>query len=428
MNLLKLLVLAALLTCSVAANAASDCFDEKHINSDLISHQKAKLKILPKYPTFAARDNVSGCVALSFNIEKNGRVSNVKIAKSSPKRIFDRNSIKALSKWVFENQDYKSTETIIFQYAVGTVPPSNQNLVISLGIDTTASSKIATLKAEEENLSKLDKLKRKISKADSKSASKIANLKHQISLLEFEFRELQKIQKVKGFENKQTLYRELNKSISDKRSTFEIKTPLKSIDYAETFNTEQDELAFLRTYRIKKAKENKIVESEYLSLRAEKQLKVSKLKLVAGMSKEELTEHENKLIEQEKINLHRAKLKAEAQKKKEEELAKFYTLGDCEVGNSVYHREVWNTKTSSGNIIADGLFGAATKESFIITYEAIVEGFLGDKVKTIINDYKIQQTLGGGFLDQKTYRKYEIAKHADKYIGRTQFYKKSRCN
>lgn len=103
-------------------------------------------------------------------------------------------------------------------------------------------------------------------------------------------------------------------------------------------------------------------------------------------------------------------------------------LGSCNIGNTVYHREIWNTKTSSGNIIADGLFGAATKDTFIITYEAIVESFLGDKVKTIINDYKIQQTVGGGFLDQKTFRKYNIASHADKFIGKVQFYKKSRCD
>ena len=106
----------------------------------------------------------------------------------------------------------------------------------------------------------------------------------------------------------------------------------------------------------------------------------------------------------------------------------FVTLGSCEIGNTVYHREQWNTTTSSGNIIADSLFGAATKEEFIIIYEGVVKGFVGEKVEVIINDYGVKQTLGGGFLQPSTWRKYDLNKHADKYLGKTQFYDKARCN
>jgi len=112
---------------------------------------------------------------------------------------------------------------------------------------------------------------------------------------------------------------------------------------------------------------------------------------------------------------------------REQQERNFSKLGSCNIGNSIIHKEKWNTTTSSGNIIADGLFGAATKEQFVIFYEGIVEGFVGEKVKVTINDYQIKQTKGGKFLQPKTNRSYEISKHADKFIGKTQFYLKSRC-
>lgn len=134
---------------------------------------------------------------------------------------------------------------------------------------------------------------------------------------------------------------------------------------------------------------------------------------------------------QEEIKL--ARKKKYDKEKREKEIARkkaehdFLTLGTCSIGETVYHRERWNTKTSSGNIIADNLFGAATKEQFVVVYEGIVKGFLGEKVEVIINDYSIKQTIGGGFLKPYTLRKFEIEKHADKYLGKTQFYNKKRC-
>lgn len=114
--------------------------------------------------------------------------------------------------------------------------------------------------------------------------------------------------------------------------------------------------------------------------------------------------------------------------KKAAEAFQMTRLGNCEIGNTIYHRETWNTKTSSGNIIADSLFGAATKEEFVIVYEAVVKARVGSKVEAVINDYGVKQTQGGGFLQPKTWAKYDISSHADKYIGKTQFYESSRCD
>src|SRR5665647_601437 len=59
----------------------------------------------------------------------------------------------------------------------------------------------------------------------------------------------------------------------------------------------------------------------------------------------------------------------------------FIKLGNCVEGETVYHREVWNATTSSGNIMADALLNASTKETFIIVFEGVVKGTLGKKVE-----------------------------------------------
>lgn len=121
----------------------------------------------------------------------------------------------------------------------------------------------------------------------------------------------------------------------------------------------------------------------------------------------------------------RSAAQAEQQAKNEER--NFGMLGRCTIGSTVYHRERWDTTTSSGNIIADAVFGAATKEKFIIVFEGVVEGFAGDKVKVLINDYRVQQTKGGGFLSRKTYQGESLGLYADKYLGKTQYYPRNRC-
>lgn len=116
-----------------------------------------------------------------------------------------------------------------------------------------------------------------------------------------------------------------------------------------------------------------------------------------------------------------------AEKRAKEEEKNFPIIGHCAIGSTVYPRERWNTSTSSGNILADAL-GGATKEEFIIVYEAVVEGFVGDKVKVMINDYRVQQTKGGGFFSRKTYQGESLGLYADKFIGKSQYYSRSRCS
>lgn len=119
---------------------------------------------------------------------------------------------------------------------------------------------------------------------------------------------------------------------------------------------------------------------------------------------------------------------AEEEKAAAEAAKQFVKLGYCAEGETVYHREVWNATTSSGNILADALLNASTKETFIIVFEGVVKGALGKKVEVYLQDYTINQTRGGGILQPVTYANEAVIGYADKKLGRSHFYDKSRCD
>jgi protein TonB len=62
------------------------------------------VRIEPKYPTQAARDGKEGWVQLSFTINELGGVEDVKVIDAEPKRIFNREAIRALRKWKYRPQ------------------------------------------------------------------------------------------------------------------------------------------------------------------------------------------------------------------------------------------------------------------------------------------------------------------------------------
>lgn len=137
----------------------------------------------------------------------------------------------------------------------------------------------------------------------------------------------------------------------------------------------------------------------------------------------------NESNRQETIKKEReAQLKKEQDEKAAKEAArKFIKLGNCEVGETVFHREAWDTSSSSGNILADSFFNASIKESFIIEFEGVVKGFVGKKVEVYLQDYSVKQTRGGGVLQPATGVGNSVINYADKRIGKSHFFDKSRC-
>ncbi|WP_337878660.1 energy transducer TonB [Rheinheimera sp.] len=62
------------------------------------------VRIEPKYPVQAARDGIQGWVKLSYSIDSAGQVTNVQVLEAEPKRVFEREAIRALQQWKYQPQ------------------------------------------------------------------------------------------------------------------------------------------------------------------------------------------------------------------------------------------------------------------------------------------------------------------------------------
>lgn len=74
-------------------------------------------RVQPIYPRRALQRRTEGYVTLQANVLANGRVADVRVANSRPKRVFDRAAINALKQWRFDNttgRTQSTTQTIRF--------------------------------------------------------------------------------------------------------------------------------------------------------------------------------------------------------------------------------------------------------------------------------------------------------------------------
>jgi bla regulator protein BlaR1 len=60
------------------------------------------IRIEPKYPVEAARDNQEGSVILQFDITQDGSTDNIEVMESFPQQVFDKNAITALKQWTYK--------------------------------------------------------------------------------------------------------------------------------------------------------------------------------------------------------------------------------------------------------------------------------------------------------------------------------------
>jgi len=60
------------------------------------------VRIEPQFPREAAINGIEGWVEIEFTIEADGSVSDPKVLNSQPRRVFDRNAIRAIYKWKFK--------------------------------------------------------------------------------------------------------------------------------------------------------------------------------------------------------------------------------------------------------------------------------------------------------------------------------------
>ena len=60
------------------------------------------IRIEPKYPVEAARDDQEGSVILQSDITKNGSTDNIQVIESFPHQVFDNVSVTALKQWTYK--------------------------------------------------------------------------------------------------------------------------------------------------------------------------------------------------------------------------------------------------------------------------------------------------------------------------------------
>jgi periplasmic protein TonB len=92
---------ALLLALSLAATGAA------------LASPKVVKKVPPEFPSEAVRKNITaGSVKAKLLIGPDGKVTDVEILESEPKRVFDRVSIEALKEWRFEPAADKQTHEV----------------------------------------------------------------------------------------------------------------------------------------------------------------------------------------------------------------------------------------------------------------------------------------------------------------------------
>ncbi len=62
----------------------------------------AKKRSAPVYPRGAERRKIEGHVIVTYNVETDGKVSNIAVAEAVPEGVFDDAAMKAVSKWKYE--------------------------------------------------------------------------------------------------------------------------------------------------------------------------------------------------------------------------------------------------------------------------------------------------------------------------------------
>jgi len=73
-------------------------FGDFGVNQEIVPLYRVK----PNYPPRAKKRGIEGYVVMRFTIDPTGKPVDIEVVESKPKRIFDRDAIRALAKWKYQ--------------------------------------------------------------------------------------------------------------------------------------------------------------------------------------------------------------------------------------------------------------------------------------------------------------------------------------
>ncbi|MGH1468304.1 MAG: energy transducer TonB [Bdellovibrionales bacterium] len=76
------------------------------------------VKVEAQYPREAAMKGIEGYVQLNVDIQKDGSVSNVRVVNSNPRRVFDRNAVRAAGKYKYRPQIKDGKPTVVKNWGI----------------------------------------------------------------------------------------------------------------------------------------------------------------------------------------------------------------------------------------------------------------------------------------------------------------------
>ncbi len=79
------------------------------------------VRVEPNYPRKAARSGTEGWVEVQFTVLEDGTVSAAKVVKAEPRRVFNREALRAIARWKFnprivDGKPVKQTATQVIQF------------------------------------------------------------------------------------------------------------------------------------------------------------------------------------------------------------------------------------------------------------------------------------------------------------------------
>lgn len=112
------LLLAVVMTGTTEARAESDTYEATHDPEKELDFSDVEppiealgnVRIEPVYPERQVSKCVEGFVEVEFDIETDGRVSNVRIIQSEPPGAFDKSAMNAVTRWRYDTRKFEEGE------------------------------------------------------------------------------------------------------------------------------------------------------------------------------------------------------------------------------------------------------------------------------------------------------------------------------